>query len=54
MPSSEVLRWAGWPGFASDGSPLDAVAVTERRDTFLRAALDQRNTNQLTEPCRFP
>lgn len=29
-----------WPGFADDGSPLDASAVTERRDTFLRAALD--------------
>ena len=32
----------GWvPGFARDGSPLDAAAVTERRDAFLRAALDQ-------------
>jgi aminoglycoside phosphotransferase (APT) family kinase protein len=32
----------GWvPGFAGDGSPLDAAAVTERRDRFLRAALDQ-------------
>lgn len=31
----------GWPGFADDGSPLDAAAVTERRDAFLRAALDQ-------------
>lgn len=31
----------GWPGFADDGSPLDASAVTERRDAFLRAALDQ-------------
>jgi aminoglycoside phosphotransferase (APT) family kinase protein len=30
-----------WPGFADDGSPLDAAAVTERRDTFLRNALDQ-------------
>ena len=30
----------GW-GFADDGSPLDASAVTERRDTFLRIALDQ-------------
>jgi len=29
------------PGFAGDGSPLDAAAVTERRDAFLRAALDQ-------------
>ena len=31
----------GWPGFADDGSPLDALAVTERRDSFLRTALDQ-------------
>jgi len=31
----------GFPGFADDGSPLDAAAVTERRDVFLRAALDQ-------------
>jgi hypothetical protein len=32
----------GWvPGFAGDGSPLDDAAVTERRDAFLRAALDQ-------------
>ena len=32
----------GWvPGLAGDGSPLDAAAVTERRDAFLRAALDQ-------------
>jgi hypothetical protein len=30
-----------WPGFADDGSPLDAAAVTERRDAFLRNALDQ-------------
>lgn len=30
-----------WPGFADDGSPLDAAAVTERRDAFLRTALDQ-------------
>lgn len=29
------------PGFAGDGSPLDAAAVTERRDVFLRTALDQ-------------
>src|SRR5205814_2161587 len=29
----------GWPGFADDGSPLDAAHVTERRDTFLRNAL---------------
>ena len=31
----------GWPGFADDGSLLDAAAVTERRDAFLRTALDQ-------------
>jgi hypothetical protein len=30
-----------WPGFADDGSPLDAAAVTKRRDAFLRDALDQ-------------
>ena len=36
---------AGWlPGFAGDGSPLDAAAVTERRDAFLRTALDQLPT----------
>jgi aminoglycoside phosphotransferase (APT) family kinase protein len=29
----------GWPGFAEDSSPLDAAAVTERRDAFLRTAL---------------
>jgi len=27
--------------FAGDGSPLDTAAVTERRDAFLRTALDQ-------------
>lgn len=31
----------GWPGFAADGSPLDAASVAERRDAFLRTALDQ-------------
>jgi aminoglycoside phosphotransferase (APT) family kinase protein len=31
----------GWQGFAGDGSPLDAAAITERRDAFLRTALDQ-------------
>jgi len=30
----------GWPGFAGDGSPLDAAAVRDRRDVFLRTALD--------------
>jgi hypothetical protein len=29
------------PGFAADGSRLDAAAVTERREAFLRTALDQ-------------
>jgi len=33
-----------WPGFADDGSPLDAEAVTKRRDAFLRNALDQLST----------
>lgn len=36
---TELHDWV--PGFAADGSRLDAAAVTERRDTFLRAALDQ-------------
>ena len=31
-------------GFAGDGSPLDATAVTEQRDAFLRTALDQLPT----------
>jgi hypothetical protein len=31
----------GWPGFADDGSRLEAAAVTERRDAFLRTALDE-------------
>ncbi len=34
----------GWPGFAEDGRPLDATAVTGRRDVFLRTALDQLPT----------
>lgn len=29
----------GWPGFHEDGSALDVIAVTERRDAFLRAAV---------------
>ena len=37
----------GWPGFADDGSPLDAAAVTERRDAFLRTALDQLPTTRI-------
>jgi hypothetical protein len=36
-----VMHEPIWPGFADDGSPLDAEAVTERRDAFLRAALNQ-------------
>ena len=36
-----VLGMDGWLGFADDGSPLGAEAVTERRDAFLRNALDQ-------------
>ena len=36
-----VIHGEWLPGFAGDGSPLDAAAVTERRDAFLRAALDQ-------------
>jgi hypothetical protein len=39
-----VMDSDSWPGFASDGSPLDAAAVTKRRDAFLRAALDQLPT----------
>jgi aminoglycoside phosphotransferase (APT) family kinase protein len=31
----------GWPGFADDGSPLDAAAVSQRRDEFLRTAIGQ-------------
>ena len=30
----------GFPGFSEDGNPLDAVAVTQRRDEFLQGALD--------------
>ena len=35
-----VIHGEWLPGFAGDGSPLDAAAVTERRDAFLRTALD--------------
>lgn len=31
----------GWSGFADDGEALDTSAVTERRDAFLRNALEQ-------------
>lgn len=34
----------GWPGFAEDGNPLDAEAVTARRDAFLQTALDHLST----------
>jgi hypothetical protein len=34
----------GVPRFAGDGRALDAAAVTERRDAFLRTALDQLPT----------
>jgi hypothetical protein len=30
----------GFPGFSADGSQLDTAAVTQRRDAFLRTALD--------------
>jgi Ser/Thr protein kinase RdoA (MazF antagonist) len=39
-----VIHGEWLPGFADDGSPLDAAAVTERRDSFLRTALDQLPT----------
>ncbi|GAA5026558.1 phosphotransferase enzyme family protein [Actinopolymorpha pittospori] len=31
----------GWPGYDDQGRPLDAAAVTARRDAFLRAAIDR-------------
>ena len=39
-----VIHGEWLPGFADDGSPLDAAAVTERRDGFLRTALEQLPT----------
>jgi len=36
-----VIHGEWLPGFAGDGSPLDTAAVTERRDAFLRTALDE-------------
>lgn len=39
-----VIHGEWLPGFAGDGSPLDAAAVTERRDAFLRIAVDQLPT----------
>lgn len=41
--NTHTVMGGGW-GFAGDGSLLDAAAVTERRDTFLRTALDQLPT----------
>jgi aminoglycoside phosphotransferase (APT) family kinase protein len=32
---------AGWPGFDDHGKPAEHDAVAQRRDTFLRAALDK-------------
>src|SRR5205823_142572 len=39
-----VIHGEWLPGFAGDGSPLDAAPVTERRDAFFRTALDQLPT----------
>jgi hypothetical protein len=39
-----VIHGEWLPGFAGDGRPLDAAAVTERRDAFLRTAVDQLPT----------
>src|SRR5919204_2361048 len=36
-----VIHGEWLPGFAGDGSPLDAAAVRERRAAFLRTPLDQ-------------
>jgi hypothetical protein len=41
LNTPSVIQGEWLPGFAGDGSPLDAAAVTERRDAFLRTALDQ-------------
>lgn len=32
---------AGWPGFDHHGDPVDRRVVTQRRDAFLREALDR-------------
>lgn len=32
---------AGWPGFDDHGNPADQTVIVQRRDAFLRAALDQ-------------
>ena len=41
LQTPTVMHEPIWPSLADDGSPLDAEAVTERRDAFLSAALDQ-------------
>lgn len=53
MPATNVAYWDavtalnsptvldGYPGYDDQGRPLDAAAVTARRDAFLRAALDR-------------
>ena len=43
LTTDTVLQHAPGPGFAfgDDGKPLEAAAVTERRDAFLRTALEQ-------------
>jgi aminoglycoside phosphotransferase (APT) family kinase protein len=42
LTTDTVMHHAPGPGLAltSDGKPLDGTAVTERRDLFLRTALD--------------
>jgi hypothetical protein len=42
MPSPRSTRLPSYVlfRFAEDGSPLDAAAITERRDVFLQTALD--------------
>ena len=34
----------GWPGFTEGGNPIDAAAVSARRDAFLQTALDHLPT----------
>ncbi len=43
LTTDTVMHHAPGPGlaFTGDGRPLDGTAVTERRDAFLRTALDQ-------------
>jgi aminoglycoside phosphotransferase (APT) family kinase protein len=35
------MDMSGWPGFDDRDHPLDAASISERRDDFLRRALDQ-------------